>query len=118
MRTWLAAVFLSAAGPLTATAAADCAAIQRLCLAQCDQAYPSSRDDMGHAGCAARCGWDGTACTAQRALDETSTALERDLKPWLSDQAGKWQHFLDGFRGRSPAEPPRSRPDPDRGVAL
>jgi|SRR5271156_139916 len=117
MRTWLAAVFLVAAGPLTAEAA-DCAAAQRLCLAQCDQAYKPSRDDMGHTGCAARCGWDGAACTAQGALDETSTALERDLKPWLSDQAGKWQRFLDGFRGSRPVEPPRASPNPDRGIPL
>jgi hypothetical protein len=117
MRTWLAAVFLVAAGPLTA-AAADCAAAQRLCLAQCDRAYPPSRDDMGHTGCAARCGWDGAACSAQNALDETSTALEHDLRPWLSDQAGRWQRLLDGFRGKNPAEPPRTSPDPERSIPL
>src|SRR5476649_1513668 len=122
MRILLAAVFLVAAGPLTALAA-DCAATQRSCLAQCDAAYPG-RDDMGHAGCATRCAWEGTTCTAQQALDQTQTALDRDLKPWLADQAGKWQRFLDGFRGDRPAEPPRSRPPsspggaPDRGTSL
>jgi len=117
MRTWLAAVFLLAAGPLTAKAA-DCAAAQRLCLAQCDQAYPASRDDMGHTGCAARCGWDATACSAQSALDDTSAAFEHDLMPWLSDQAGKWQRFLDGFRGTRPAAPPPARSEPERGIPL
>ncbi|MEJ0070604.1 MAG: hypothetical protein WDO24_19965 [Pseudomonadota bacterium] len=111
MRILLAAVFLApalaVAGPL---AADDCAAPQRSCLAQCDKAYPPSRDDMGHTGCAARCNWEGTACAAQQALDQTQAALDRDLKPWLADQAGKWQRFLDGFRGRPP-EPPQSRPD-------
>jgi hypothetical protein len=117
MRTWLAAVFLVAAGPLTA-AAAECAATQRLCLAQCDQTYPSRIDDMGHAGCAARCGWESTACSAQSALDDSSAALTRDLTPWLTDQAGRLQRFIDGFRGRAPAEPPRSTPDPGRGIPL
>jgi hypothetical protein len=116
MRTLLAAVFLAAAGPLTAVAA-DCAATQRGCLAQCDTAYPPRRDDLGHAGCAARCAWESTTCTAQEALDQTQTALDRDLRPWLDDQAAKWQRFLDGFRGDRPAEPPRSRPPGSPGVA-
>jgi hypothetical protein len=123
MRTLLAAVFLAAAGPLTAMAD-DCAATQRSCLAQCDMAYPPRRDDMGRAGCATRCTWEGTTCAAQQALDQTQAALDRDLKPWLADQAGKWQRFLDGFRGQHAPEPPRSRPDgwpggaPDRGTSL
>src|SRR5215469_15074725 len=100
MRTLLAAVFFAAAGPLTA-AAADCAALQQGCRAQCARAYPVP-DDAGRAGCAARCDWEGATCTARQALDDTSAALEHDLKPWLADQAAKWQRFFDGFKAARP----------------
>jgi hypothetical protein len=109
MRTLLAAVFLAAAGPLPAIAA-DCAAVQRSCRAQCEAAYAGN--DAGRAGCAARCGWDGAACTAQRALDDSAAVIEHDVQPWLADQADRWQRFLDGFKGNRPAEPPRSKPAP------
>jgi hypothetical protein len=72
---------------------------------------------MGYAGCQARCSWEGASCATQRALDDTRTAVDRDLKPWLADQADKWQRFLDGFRrggapeDTRPAAPPRRRPD-------
>ena len=118
MRTGLAAVFLAAAWAGTALGAPPetCTANPRSCQAQCDQAYPD-RDDMGRAGCLARCSWDGAACAAQRALDDTQVAIDRELKPWLADQASRWQRFLDGFRqggaGDRPGEPPRSSP-PER----
>ena len=88
---------------------------------------------MGHAGCLARCSWDATACAAREALDDTRTTLDRDVKPWLADQASRWQRFLEGFRGRSGAPqgdalprstPPGATPDhtpdrnPDRGTSL
>jgi len=117
MRPLLAAVFLAAAGPLTATAA-DCPALQQACRAQCERGYPDP-GDSGRAGCAARCDWEGATCTARQALDDTSAALQHDLKPWLADQAAKWQRFLDGFKaapGGRPAEPPPARPEP--GIAL
>jgi hypothetical protein len=116
MRTGLAAVFLAAAwaGTALGAPAETCTAGQQSCLAQCEQAYPASRDDMGRAGCLARCSWDGAACAAQRALDETQAAIDRDVKPWLEDQASRWQRFLDGFRqggaGDRPGDPPRSTP--------
>jgi hypothetical protein len=110
MRILAAAVFLAAALWLGPSLAADCVADQRLCLKQCDTAYPVQRDDMGHAGCLARCALDGASCEARRAVDETQATLDQTVKPWMEDQAGKWQRFLDGFRGR-PAGPPRSTPE-------
>ena len=120
MRSLAAAVFLGLlAGPAGAAEPDACAAAHRSCIAQCRQSFPASRDDMGYAGCQARCSWDGASCATQRALDDTRAAVDRDLKPWLADQADKWQRFLDGFRrggvpdggAPRPAEPPRSRPD-------
>ena len=126
MRMLAAAVFLGiawAGATLGATALGAevdaCSAVHRGCLAQCERDYPMRHDDMGRAGCQARCSWEGAACAAQGALDETRTTLDRDLRPWLADQAGKWQRFLDGFRngpGR-PEERPRS-PDPAPGTSL
>ena len=106
-----------------------CAAGQHACAAACDRDYPASRDDMGHAGCLARCSWDATACGARQALDDTQTTLDHEVKPWLTDQASRWQRFLDGFRGRGGATPgggtppdvkPEAKPDrnPDRGTSL
>ena len=122
MRSSAAAVFLGIAwagvvlgGP--ARAEADlCTIQQRGCLAQCDKTYPASREDAGHAGCLARCSWDAVSCATQHALDDTRAAVDRDLKPFLADQAGKWQRFLDGFRRGGQggtADPPSSRPTPD-----
>jgi hypothetical protein len=121
------------AGTALATPVDACTVGRRACAATCDQDYPAKRDDMGHAGCLARCSWDDTACTARQALDDTQTTLDRDVKPWLADQAGRWQRFLDGFRGRGGApqggefphsSPPDARPgakpdrNPDRGTSL
>jgi hypothetical protein len=118
MRILAAAVFLAAALWLGPSLAADCVADQRSCLKQCDTAYPVRRDDMGHAGCTARCALDGASCEARRAVDETQATLDQTVKPWVEDQAGIWQRFLDGFRGR-PIAPPRSTPDSDpRGTPL
>jgi hypothetical protein len=120
MRIGLAAVFLAAAwaGTALGAPAETCTTTQQSCRAQCDQAYPERRDDMGRAGCLARCSWDGAACSAGRALDDTQAAIDHDLKPWLSDQAGRWQRFIDGFRqggtSERPGQPPRARPS-DRG---
>jgi hypothetical protein len=127
MRTGLAAVFLAAAwaGPALGAPPEACTASPTSCQAQCDQTYPASRDDLGRAGCLARCSWDGAACAAQRALDDTQVAIDRDLKPWLADQASRWQRFLDGFRqggaGDRPGEPRRSSPpegNPNRSTPL
>jgi hypothetical protein len=103
------AACLAAAGWIGAAHAGDCRMPHRSCLAQCDQDFPASRDDMGHAGCLARCGLDHATCEAHRAYDETQAALENTVKPWLADQAGRWQRFLDGFRqGRDGGEAPNS----------
>ena len=143
MRTGLAPGFLgvflgivvAAAAPATArgTPLDACTVGQRACATACDHSFPPSRDDMGHTGCLARCSWDATACAAREALDDTSATLDRDVKPWLADQASRWQHFLEGFRGRGGASPgdgpPRSTPpdakpdrnpdrNPDRGTSL
>ena len=125
MRVLAAAVFVAtawAAAPFDAAAADACAAAHRGCIAQCDRSFPAQRDDLGRAGCQARCGWDGATCAAQGALDETRSTLDRDLKPWLTDQADRWQRFLDGFRrggaGERPGEPPHSRPDRGPGTSL
>ncbi len=104
----------------------SCGALQRGCAAQCDETFPKRLDDMGHAGCLTRCSWDATTCAARRAIDDGQATLERDLTPWLSDQASRWQRFIDGFRRGRPddlPEPPRANPfhrepAPERGTSL
>ena len=122
-------MLIAAAGAGTAfgTPLDACTVGQRVCSTACDQDFPAKRDDMGHAGCLARCSWDATACAARQALDDTQTTLDRDVKPWLADQASRWQRFLDGFRGRGElphSSPPDARPgakpdrNTDRGTSL
>jgi hypothetical protein len=113
-----AAVFLVAAGWIGA-AQADACSTKGRCAAQCDRNFPDGRDEFGRTGCLARCGWDHATCEAQRALDETQAALDR-AKPWLDDQTGRWQRFLDGFRGGGTSAPQRSSPEraPERPPGL
>lgn len=115
-----AAVCVIAAGWTgAATAASACAAPHRQCLAQCDAKFPPKPDDLGHAGCFARCGWDQATCEAKRAVDEGHAALER-AKPALEAELNRWQRLLDGFRqggaGSTPipdaAPAPRAKPEP------